>query len=119
MDDRAQRFLTWLDRVHDVVTRMVAVGVVLLVGWGTWRLLSPAGRGPAEDVLKIIEANWKACLMLLAAMFYRPIRLFLENLEEVLGAKRRPHRIPGEQVASGESEPPSDESAAPPSTPES
>ncbi len=86
-DREESRISRALDRAHDWATRLAALGLVFLVGWGVVRLTIGETREGVRDFLATVEANWKACLLFVVVMFYRPIRGFLERLEEFGGAK--------------------------------
>lgn len=43
-----------------------------------------------RSVLREINDNWKAGLLLLVPLFYRTVRMFLERVETVAGIKARP-----------------------------
>jgi hypothetical protein len=45
------------------------------------------------ELVKGLNDNWKAALILLVVLFYRTVRMFLEQAEEAFGVKRR---LPGE-----------------------
>jgi hypothetical protein len=41
------------------------------------------------QLVELINDNWKAALILLVLLFYRTIRIFLEQTEEAFGMKRK------------------------------
>ena len=71
-----------------VLELLIVFAVTFLIGYVLFCLLW--GQNPARLVALIgtINENWKAALILLIPLFYRPVRIFLDNLEEAGSFKR-------------------------------
>lgn len=84
--DTVPDFLNWLLSVLEL---LLVFAITCLLGYAIWCFV--AGTSQEARITRLIEVvnnNWKASLVLLIPLFYRPIRLFLENLEEAGGLKR-------------------------------
>jgi hypothetical protein len=77
----------WLERCHEFVVRCIVLGITLLFCLGIVLLLIPATRPSVGDFLAVIETNWTATTLFLIVLFYRPIRNFMERIEEVAGVR--------------------------------
>jgi hypothetical protein len=93
-DSWFDRVQPWFDHVLEflevLMVLVLAVGILVVTGYevawvvGGW--LSPT-QPRLATVLKTLNENWKALLLLLVPLFYRTIRGFLERVEEFAGAK--------------------------------
>lgn len=100
-----RRILYWLSRVRTALSRLpdflnwllsaieplIVLGITVSISYGVWCLVRPDVNGRQAHVLalmKWINDNWKAALILLVPLFYRTIRIFLEQAEEAMGVKR-------------------------------
>lgn len=83
--NRERRRLTGLDKVHDIASQLVALGLLVFLCWGAWELVWPSSRAGAREVLAIINDNWKAAMFFLVVVFFRPIRSFLDRLKRAWG----------------------------------
>ena len=91
----------WLNWVLSVVEPLIVLGITVSVSYGAWCLVRPDVNGRQARIIvamKGINDNWKAALILLVLLFYRTIRIFLEQAEEAWGVKRP---LKGEPPQSG------------------
>lgn len=87
--------LNWLLSVLELV---IVLAIACLVGFGVYCLLSgSAQEARVVQLIKIINENWKAALVLLIPLFYRPIRMFLERLEQGPFGMRTGKPVPTEE----------------------
>ncbi len=85
--------LNWLLSILEL---LIVFAITLLVGFAICCFLWDTGQVPRfTKLIQVINENWKASLVLLIPLFYRPVRAFLENLEEA-GSLKRGKRISGE-----------------------
>jgi len=82
---RLSRFEAFSDkflRFAELWTIIVLVTSIWIVALGTafWITLHPTDR--LVTVIKTINENWKAGLLLLAPVFYRTIRILLERMKK-------------------------------------
>jgi hypothetical protein len=92
----------WLDRVLEclevVTVFALAFGILAATVYEfTWVLTGdPTSRQMrVASILRGLNENWKAGLLLLIPLFYRTVRRFLEQTEEAFGMKRK-RPLPGE-----------------------
>jgi high-affinity Fe2+/Pb2+ permease len=84
--DTIPDWLLWLLSVLEV---LIVLAIACLVGFTVFCFLSGSAQQARFTVLmETVDKNWKAALVLLIPLFYRPMRAFLENLEEAGGWKR-------------------------------
>jgi hypothetical protein len=87
-----------LDWFVSVLERLIVLAIGLAVLYaGYWLLFggecSPQG-SRLGTMLKTVNDNWKAMLLVAVPLFYRAARTFLEQVEEAWGMKRRRETIP-------------------------
>jgi hypothetical protein len=81
----------WLNWLLSVVEPLVVLGISAWIAYGAWCLVRPEVNGRQARILvlmKHMNDNWKAGLILLVLLFYRTVRIFLEQAEEAWGVKR-------------------------------
>ena len=81
----------WLNWLLSVVEPLVVLLITVLTSYIAWCLAiskSADKQAHALALIKGIAENWKAVLVILVPLFYRTIRIFLEQAEEALGVKR-------------------------------
>jgi hypothetical protein len=86
----------FFNSLHSVAEPLVVLGMTLLVSYVAYRLAfasDQAHQAHSMELVKGLNDNWKAALILLVVLFYRTVRMFLEQAEEAFGVKRR---LPGE-----------------------
>ena len=93
----------WVDRLLTVLECVMVLTVVIVIfvvlGFGAyWVGIGSSEVRPSRiaAAVRLANENWKVGLLLLIPLFYRPIRTFLEEVQEAWGMKRRPLR-PSEQ----------------------
>ena len=81
-----------MDWVSQVVESLLALGFAFVVFYWGWRVLF--GRASQDELRLIKEAaeNWKIIVLLLVPLFFRTVRIFLEEVREWAGMKRQPRR---------------------------
>ena len=75
-----------LDWIVGIAERLIVLAIafgVCVVGWRAFKGIAE------EPLLKALSSNWQGLPLLLVPLFYRPIRLFLERVEEAWGMKAR------------------------------
>jgi hypothetical protein len=80
----------WLNWLLLVVEPSVVLVIALALGYATYRLLfgqQPAGEEQTRFFFLIREVNdnWKAAVLLLILLFYRTVRDFLQRAEKAFG----------------------------------
>jgi hypothetical protein len=86
----------WLSYLLSVLELLIVLIIACLVGFAVYCFLSGnAQEARFTTLMRTVNENWKAALVLLIPLFYRPLRTFLENLEEA-GSWKRGRRIAGE-----------------------
>lgn len=88
---RLPEFLDWLLAVIEPL-----IVIVSAIGYGGYWLAF----GPETDprharmlaLLTAVDENWKVVVLLAVPLFYRTVRRFLEQVEELWGVKR-PRRV--------------------------
>jgi len=82
----------WLDWLLSVVEPAVVLAVTSVILYIVYWLVFGPEQDPRQarfrELIKGVSDNWKAGLVLLIILFYRTIRIFLEQAEEALGVKR-------------------------------
>ncbi|HKW87950.1 MAG TPA: hypothetical protein VJN21_04255 [Candidatus Acidoferrales bacterium] len=82
----------WLDWLLCVAEPLVVLGITLVVFYiGYTLVFGPEQSGHQtrfKELLRVVNDNWKAGLLLLVLLFYRTVRIFLEQAEEAFGVKR-------------------------------
>ena len=68
---------------------LVAVFIFYL-GFGLVFDGKPPSQTRAAQVLEILNLNWRALLILAIPLFYRPVKKFLDEVQEIAGMKRPP-----------------------------
>jgi len=76
-----------LDWFVGISERLIVLAIAFVVFFVGWRALSGVDESP---FLKSLSENWKGLLLLLVPLLYRPVRAFLERVEEAWGMKARP-----------------------------
>lgn len=80
-------WLTWFLSVMELV---IVLGLASLFGYVVLSfLLQSPQQARVSAFMKTVNENWKAALILLVPLVYRPMRLFLENLEEAGPLRRK------------------------------
>jgi len=89
----------FLNYVLSIVELVIVLIIACLTGFAVYCFLSGSGQQTRFiSLMEAIEKNWKAALILLIPLFYRPVRTFLEQLEKAWGLERRkPASIEKEQ----------------------
>jgi hypothetical protein len=88
----------WLDWVLSVIEPCVVLAITFSIAYATYIMLfAPDGRGlhlfRIAWVLTALNDNWKIVLILLVPLFYRTIRVFLEEVVEFAGMKRKQKEV--------------------------
>jgi hypothetical protein len=81
----------WLNWVLAVVEPLVVLAITFLVGYFIYGSVSGKQEYQIVQLMKVINDNWKASLILFVILFYRTVRMFLEQAEEwPWGLKKKP-----------------------------
>src|SRR2546422_552356 len=89
---RMSRLPEGLNWLLSVVEPLIVLGTTVSVSYGVWCLVRPDVNGRQTRIIasmKDINDNWKAGVLLLVLLFYRTVRVFLEQAEEAFGVKRQ------------------------------
>ncbi len=77
------RILRW---VEFLVVVVVVVAVCSVLGYLAYWIIVGPDQDPRQQrlqiVAKLVNENWKVGLLLLVPLFYRPVRVFLEEIQE-------------------------------------
>ena len=82
----------WLDWLLSIIERLIVLAIAVCVFYSGWVILGPNHAQLQAQLIQTARAlndNWKAVLLLLIPLFYRTIRMFLEQTEEAFGMKRK------------------------------
>jgi len=80
----------FLDYVLSILEMVIVLAIALLTGYAVFCFVFGTHEEARFIVLmQVISENWKASLVLLIPLFYRPVRTFLEELEQVGSIRRR------------------------------
>jgi hypothetical protein len=106
--EKIERAPHWMDIVLSILEPAIIVGITLLAIYAScWLMFGNENSAQHIRMIRMVvllNENWKVGLILLLLLFYRPIRIFLEQLEQgPLGMKRR---VPAEQVVVDQQENP-------------
>jgi hypothetical protein len=75
--------------ILSVIELLIVLSIACLVGFAVYCFLFDSGhQGRFVGLMEMVDEYWKAALVLLIPLFYRPVRTFLENLEEAGSFKR-------------------------------
>jgi hypothetical protein len=87
---RLPELLNWL---VSVVEPLIVLAITFLASYSVYWLIFAPDQGSQQSrilaLVSTINADWKAGLVLLLILFYRTVRMFLEQAEEAFGVKRR------------------------------
>ena len=81
--------LDWLVQVAERLLVLSLAYVVLRFGY---QLLSGRSSAKENELIASVATNYKAVILLLIPLFYRTVRIFLEQVESAFGLKRPPRR---------------------------
>ena len=80
-----------LGKILKSVELLAVLVIALFVVWAVvsfiFSPLEPSNTRIGQ-IIRFLNENWKPILLLLVPLFYRPIRTFLEEIEEFRGARR-------------------------------
>ena len=97
-----------LDWVVGVAERLMVLAIAFVISYGGYLLLSSSHRSektlqaPLAEILKDLSDNWKALLLILIPLFYRPVRTFLERVERFMGMETGPREKRSAETSKGE-----------------
>jgi ascorbate-specific PTS system EIIC-type component UlaA len=87
-------WLDWLLSVVEPLTVLLITATIIYVGYGlVFGSPQNINQTRFKALMVIISDNWKAALLLLVVLFYRTVRVFLEEVQEAFGMRRNP--LPG------------------------
>jgi len=90
---KLSRLPDWLDWLLSVVEPVVVLAITIVIFYtGYCLVFGPEQSGHLarfKDLMKEVNDNWKAGLLLLVLLFYRTIRIFLEQAEEAFSIKKK------------------------------
>lgn len=96
---KLSRLPDWLNWLLSVVEPLVVLAIAALVFYSAYWLVfgseQDQHRTRLMALMKGINDDWKAALLLLLLLFYRTVRVFLEQAEEAFGVRKR-KPLPGE-----------------------
>jgi membrane-anchored glycerophosphoryl diester phosphodiesterase (GDPDase) len=92
------KWLNWLLSVIEPLMVLLIAGGVVYAGY--WLLFDQSGskQNRLTCLMQVLNENWKVVALLMIVLFYRTIRIFLEQAEEAWGVKRKRPLAP-EEVA--------------------
>jgi hypothetical protein len=72
-----------LDWVLGLLEQLIVLVITFLIGYVVYCFIRGTnGRDNLIDLMGVVNENWKAAIILLIPLFYRPIRTFLDRLEQ-------------------------------------
>ena len=87
------RLPDWLDWLLSVVEPLVVLAITVVIFYIGYGLVFGSAQSNQlarfKDLMEEVNDNWKAGLLLLVLLFYRTIRIFLEQAEEAFSIKRK------------------------------
>jgi hypothetical protein len=106
---KARKIIAWLCKIPALVTatldwlvgtaeRLIVLAIAFGIFFVGWKTLFGADESP---FLKSLSDSWKGLLLLLVPLLYRPVRTFLERVEEAWGMKARPSAKSGDPEKPG------------------
>jgi len=81
----------FLDWFLSVLEPLIVVALTVVITVATyWLVFGPQFENNKRitEVVKLLNDNWKAGMLLVVLLFYRTVRTFLEQAEELLTVKR-------------------------------
>jgi len=74
----------WLNWLLSVVEPLVVLAIAFLLGYSVYMSIWDQGGQQTKliQLMKVVNDNWKAALILFVILFYRTVRVFLEQAEE-------------------------------------
>ncbi len=81
-----------LDWALAVVEPLVALGFACAVFYLGSRVVFGTASEDERRLIKDVSENWKIAVVVLVPLFYRTVRIFLEEVVEAAGMKRRPRQ---------------------------
>jgi hypothetical protein len=81
-----------LDWFLSVIEPLIVVALTVVIVFAAYWLIFDAQAENTKriaDVVKLLNDNWKTGLLLIVLLFYRTVRTFLEQAEELFSVKRR------------------------------
>jgi hypothetical protein len=89
---KLSRLPHWLNWLLSVVEPLVVLVITALVLYSAYWLVFGAGQDPHRirllELMRAVSDDWKAAVVLLLLLFYRTVRVFLEQAEEAFSVKR-------------------------------
>lgn len=83
-----------LDWVLGVVEPLLALGFATALFYLGFRVVLGKASLADRDLIRDTAENWKIVVIILVPLFYRTVRIFLEEVREWAGMKRKPrHEI--------------------------
>jgi hypothetical protein len=84
---------SWLNWLLSVVEPVIVLVFTYLVIYSSCLLIFGDRKNDQNvrmiELLKLMSENWKVALILIILLFYRTVRIFLEQAEEAWGVKRK------------------------------
>jgi hypothetical protein len=89
---KLSRLPDWVDWLLSLVEPLVVLSIAAASFYIGYYLVVSPENGPRQaqyrQLIKEINDNWKAGILLLILLFYRTVRTFLEQAEEAFSVKR-------------------------------
>jgi hypothetical protein len=81
----------WLNWLLSVAEPLIVLAAAYVIGYATYYAVftDQQWHGHIIATIKELNANWKAGIILLVILFYRTIRMFIEQAEYLWGVKKR------------------------------
>jgi hypothetical protein len=105
----------WLISSEAAIAFLVVLVILLWIGFELWWNFMACDPMTKQErickTLKMVNDNWKAGLLILIPLFYRTVRMFLEEVQEIAGMKRQKKKqMPRETEEAEEARPPEKQS---------
>ena len=84
--------------VFSLIEGLTVFGLFAVIARAGWVLgfgdPSSAEYLQAEHLVRLVDASWKAFFMLAVLLFFRPVRTFLDEVQEAYGMRRKALQSP-------------------------
>ena len=90
----------WLNWLLSVVEPLIVLAITFVIGYAAYWLVFGLNATDKHtrmiQAMEVINNNWKVALIVLLLLFYRTVRIFIEQAEELWIVKRKKPMV-GEQ----------------------
>ncbi|MBI3582724.1 MAG: hypothetical protein HY096_02085 [Nitrospinae bacterium] len=95
---QVQDFLSLLEWILQVAEYILVFLMVSIIFYGGCHIMFTSDKEDIKTALTVINNHWKAFVIILVPLFYRTVRVFLEEVQEFHGMKRRNKKQDTEEI---------------------